>query len=168
MPVIQLPPTALRVGHPVPFALRDASGHLLVPRGGVVDTEVLRQQLIARGIYVDEIDSGLFKKALAGKLDSMLRQNALLGQIAQAQPEVADVPASPGLVSKKPSDPIAASASPVLAPLGSKSAPDDQVDPSSRDSQNVGGAPVFALAASARTRPPDPAAMPGSAYENGP
>ena len=104
MPVIQLPSTALRVGHPVPFALRDASGHLLVPRGGVVDTEALRQQLIARGIYVDEIDSGLFKKAMAGKLDSMLRQNALLGQIAQAQPEVTDVPAAPGVGQKKPSD----------------------------------------------------------------
>ena len=108
MPVIQLPPTALRVGHPVPFALRDASGHLLVPRGGVVDSEALRQQLIARGIYVDAIDSGLFKKAMAGKLDSMLRQNALLGQIAQAQPEVADVPAAPGLGPRKSSDPIAA------------------------------------------------------------
>ena len=96
MAVIQLPPTALRVGHPVPFALRDASGHLLVPRGGVVDSEALRQQLITRGIYVDKIDSGQFKKAMAGKLDSMLRQNALLGQIAQAQPDASEMPPPPG------------------------------------------------------------------------
>ena len=106
MAVIQLHPTALRVGHPVPFALRDASGHLLLPRGGVVDSEALRQQLINRGIYVDEIDSGLFKKAMAGKLDSMVRQNALLGQIAQAQPDA--VEATSGLHSRKPVDPIAA------------------------------------------------------------
>ncbi len=108
MAVIQLPPTALRVGHPVPFALRDASGHLLVPRGGVVDTESLRQQLITRGIYVAEIDSGQFKKAMAGKLDSMLRQNALLGQIAQAQPDASEMPLPPGMAPKKLSDPIAA------------------------------------------------------------
>jgi HD-GYP domain-containing protein (c-di-GMP phosphodiesterase class II) len=108
MAVIQLPPTALRVGHPVPFALRDASGHLLVPRGGVVDNEALRQQLITRGIYVDEIDSGQFKKAMAGKLDSMLRQNALLGQIAQAQPDVSEMPAPPASVPRKSADPIAA------------------------------------------------------------
>jgi HD-GYP domain-containing protein (c-di-GMP phosphodiesterase class II) len=108
MAVIQLPSTALRVGHPVPFALRDASGHLLVPRGGVVDTEALRQQLITRGIYVDEIDSGQFKKAMAGKLDSMLRQNALLGQIAQAQPDASEMPPPPGAAPKKQSDPIAA------------------------------------------------------------
>ncbi len=107
MAVIQLPPTALRVGHPVPFALRDASGHLLVPRGGVVDTEMLRQQLISRGIYVDEIDSGVFKKAMAGKLDSMVRQNALLGQIAQAQPDAAEMPQAAGLGAKKLTDPIA-------------------------------------------------------------
>jgi HD-GYP domain-containing protein (c-di-GMP phosphodiesterase class II) len=108
MAVIPLSPTALRVGHPVPFALRDASGHLLVPRGAVVDTEALRQQLISRGIYVDEVDSGLFKKAMAGKLDSMLRQNALLGQIAQAQPEAADVSQSANPNTKKLFDPIAA------------------------------------------------------------
>jgi HD-GYP domain-containing protein (c-di-GMP phosphodiesterase class II) len=105
MAVIQLPPTVLKIGFPVPFALRDASGHLLVPRGTMVTTEAQRLQLIARGIFVDENDSEQFKKALAGKLDSMVRGNALLGQIARA---TADVPAAPaGPTRKVVGDPVA-------------------------------------------------------------
>jgi hypothetical protein len=94
MAVIQLPAHVLKIGFPVPFALRDASGHLLVPRGTMVTTESQRQQLVARGIYVDENDSEQFKKALAGKLDSMVRSNALLGQIAKATAEVPEAPAA--------------------------------------------------------------------------
>jgi HD-GYP domain-containing protein (c-di-GMP phosphodiesterase class II) len=108
MPVIPLHPTALRLGHPIPVALRDASGHLLMPRGTMLADESQRQQLIARGIciYVDANDSEQFRKAMAGKLDSMVRSNALLGQIAKAVPDAADCgPAAPG---KRLTDPIAA------------------------------------------------------------
>jgi len=87
MAVIQLSPSLLRLGHPIPVALRDASGQLLVPRGTLLTDEAQRQQLIARGIYVDANDSEQFRKALAGKLDSMVRSNALLGQIAKAVPD---------------------------------------------------------------------------------
>ena len=64
MAVIQLPPTVLKIGFPVPFALRDASGHLLVPRGTMVATEAQRLQLIARGIFVDENDHLLLSRKL--------------------------------------------------------------------------------------------------------
>ncbi|WP_280153648.1 phosphohydrolase [Piscinibacter sp. XHJ-5] len=105
MAVIQLHPTALRVGHPIPVALRDAAGQLLMPRGTLLADETQRQQLIARGIYVDAADSEQFRKALAGKLDSMVRSNALLGQIARAVPDAADCgPAAP----RRHADPIAA------------------------------------------------------------
>lgn len=105
MAVIQLPATVLKIGFPAPFALRDASGHLLMPRGMMVATESQRQQLIARGIYVDENDSEQFKKALAGKLDSMVRGNALLGQIAKATPDVSNMASAPAS-RKAASDPI--------------------------------------------------------------
>jgi HD-GYP domain-containing protein (c-di-GMP phosphodiesterase class II) len=106
MAVIQLPPTVLRLGHPVPVALRDAAGHLLLPRGTVLNDEAQRQQLIARGLYVDAGDSEQFRKALAGKLDAMVRGNALLGQIASAVP---DAPASATPAPPRPaSDPVAA------------------------------------------------------------
>ena len=108
MPVIQFPATALRLGHPVPFALRDKSGHLLIPRGTVLESEAQRLQLIERGLYIDEVDSGQFKKALAGKVDSMLRQNMLLGQIAQAQPDASDCGPTTAPPTKRVSDPIGA------------------------------------------------------------
>ncbi len=88
MPVIQLSPNLLRLGQPVPVPVRDANGLLLLPRGSMLTDETQRQQLIARGVYVDAGDSQQLRRALAGKLDAMVRSNALLGQIAQAVPEV--------------------------------------------------------------------------------
>ena len=87
MSVFQLPPEVLRIGHPIPFALRDKTGNLLVPKGVMVASEDQRQQLIARELYVDEQEGEQLRRAIAGKLDSMIRQNALIGQIAQARPD---------------------------------------------------------------------------------
>jgi HD-GYP domain-containing protein (c-di-GMP phosphodiesterase class II) len=104
MAVIRLSSTVLRLGHPVPVALRDAAGQLLVPRGTMISDENQRQQLIARGVFVDTNDSEQFRKAFAGKLDAMLRSNALLGQIANAVPDaVAGDAAAPAR-----GDPVAA------------------------------------------------------------
>jgi HD-GYP domain-containing protein (c-di-GMP phosphodiesterase class II) len=87
MPVIQLPPEILRTGHPAPVSVRDATGHLLLAKGVMVATEEQRQRLVSRALYVDELEGDLLKRALAGKLDSMLRQNAKLGQMARARPD---------------------------------------------------------------------------------
>ena len=87
MPVIQIPPEILRIGHPAPVSVRDATGHLLLAKGVMVASEEQRQRLVARALYVDELEGDLLKRAMAGKLDSMLRQNAPLGQIARAQPD---------------------------------------------------------------------------------
>ena len=91
MPVFQLPSDVLRVGEPTPFALRDRTGCLLIPRGTMVATEAQRLQLAARDLYVDEQDGEALKRAIAGKLDAMVRQNALIGLIAKARPDPADV-----------------------------------------------------------------------------
>ena len=90
MAMIPIHPDVLRVGHPLPVSLRDASGHLLMPRGTVLADEAQRALLLARGVYVDVADSAQFRKALAGKVDAMVRRNALLGQIAQAMPDAAE------------------------------------------------------------------------------
>lgn len=115
MPVIQLPATALRLGAPVPFALRDASGMLLVPRGGKVETPTQLQQLIDRGIYVDVVESQQFKRAMATRVDTLLRSNARLGSIADdavepARPAPTPVAASPIHVAPEPAS------SPLLPP----------------------------------------------------
>lgn len=85
MSVVHLPPDILRTGHPVPVSVRDAAGHLLLARGVVLASDEQRRQLIARALYVDELEGELLRRALAGKLESMVRQNAPLGEIARAQ-----------------------------------------------------------------------------------
>lgn len=106
MPVIQLPPEILRTGHPAPVSVRDATGHLLLAKGVMVATEEQRQRLVSRALYVDELEGDLLKRALAGKLDSMLRQNAKLGQMARA--EVGEVVMAAGGVASAPVDPVTA------------------------------------------------------------
>jgi hypothetical protein len=111
MSVVQLPPDALRVGEATLFALRDKAGMLLVPRGTLVATEEQRLQLASRDLYVDEQDGETLKRAMAGKVDSMVRQGALLGRIAQARPDASDIPVafnstpSPG---RRLADPVGA------------------------------------------------------------
>ena len=91
MPVLQLPPDVLRVGEPTPFGLRDRVGRLLIPRGTLVASELALQQLAARDLYIDEQDSGALQRAMAGKLDTMVRQGALIGALAKAQPNASDI-----------------------------------------------------------------------------
>lgn len=79
-----LPPEVLRVGEPTPFPLRDKTGCLLVARGVMVATETQRLQMISRELYVEEHEGELVRRALAGKVHHMVRNNALLGQIAGA------------------------------------------------------------------------------------
>jgi len=88
MPVVPVSAESIRINQPVPFALRDASGLVLVARGGVVASEEARQQLEERGLYIDMADADAFKKAVAGKMDSMVRGGSKLGQIAKAEEAV--------------------------------------------------------------------------------
>lgn len=76
----------MRLGTPLPFALRDANGALLAARGTVIRTDEHLQRLSARDLYLDTTDSENLARAVAGKVDSMVRQNALLGRIAEATP----------------------------------------------------------------------------------
>jgi hypothetical protein len=61
---------------------------VLVARGGVVASEEARQQLEERGLYIDTADADAFKKAVAGKMDAMVRGGSKLGQIAKAEEAV--------------------------------------------------------------------------------
>lgn len=92
-----LPPDVLRAGFPTLFALRDKSGCLLVPKGTLVDSEQL-QQLATRDLYVDDQDGEALRRAIAGKVHELVRNEELLGRIAQARPDASDllVPAAAG------------------------------------------------------------------------
>ena len=105
MSVFLLPPDVLRVGEPTPFALRDRAGCLLIPRGTLVASDDQLQQLAARDLYVDDQDGEALRRAIAGKLDSMVRKNALIGQMAKARPDTFDVQAAKG-GARKLDDPL--------------------------------------------------------------
>lgn len=108
MQLVPVAPTALRVGTTVPFSLRDAQGKLLLAAGSVIDSEAMRQQLVNRGLFVDFVESENFQKALAGKVDAMLRQNASLGSIAKAHVDPSQVQGDGGQAARKPVDPVVA------------------------------------------------------------
>ncbi len=106
MSVVQLPPEILRTGHPAPVSVRDATGHLLLAKGVLVATEAQRERLVERVLYVDESEGDLIKRAMAGRLDSMVRQNASLGQIARAGHDGLSIPSA--AVAKLSADPLVA------------------------------------------------------------
>lgn len=86
-----LPPDVLRVGSPTMFALRDKTGCLLVPKGTVLADSEQLQQLVSRDLYIDDQDSEALRRAIAGKVHELVRGNELLGRIAQARPDAADL-----------------------------------------------------------------------------
>ncbi|MET0333516.1 MAG: phosphohydrolase [Rhizobacter sp.] len=85
MPVVQLPPEVLRIGHPAPVSVRDAAGGLLLAKGVMVSSEEQHRRLVSHALYTEEHESELLKRAMAGKLDTMLRQNTKLGKLARVQ-----------------------------------------------------------------------------------
>lgn len=87
MQMIPLPLNNIRLGAPLPVALRDASGQLLLARGNTVDSERQLAQLALRGLYISAGDAAQFRYDMAAKVDSLLRSNAHLGAIAVAQPD---------------------------------------------------------------------------------
>lgn len=106
MPVCQLSPDDLRVGHPTPFGLLDANGHLLMARGVMVESEAHRDQLLARGLFVDENAHEDYRRAVAGKVHALVDDNELLGRIAEVEPTGAVAEAAP--TARRTSDPLAA------------------------------------------------------------
>ena len=78
MPYQPLPPDVLRAGFPTLFALRDKSGCLLVPKGTLMDSEQL-EQLATRDLYVDDQDGEALRRAIAGKVHELVRNEELLG-----------------------------------------------------------------------------------------
>lgn len=106
MKVTPVPDSTLRVGSSLSFSLRDAQGQLLLAAGKVISSPTMRQQLIERGVYVDIVESQAFQRALAGKIDTMVRQNASLGRIAEARVDAA--PAGPSSTSAPAGPPAAA------------------------------------------------------------
>src|SRR6476660_8155443 len=89
MKVVPLSSAGRRVGRPLPFAVRDAAGVVLLARGTMIETEKQLELLRSRPLYVDPAETEIAQRAYHGQLDRMVRQDVSLGRIASARPEYA-------------------------------------------------------------------------------
>ena len=87
MNLIPLKPESIKLGLPLPFALRTDDGTLLARRGLVVSTRNQLEYLIARAgtLCIDIEESPEHQRAYMGQLDSLVRGQKTIGEIAQAQ-----------------------------------------------------------------------------------
>ena len=84
---------SIRIGSPLPFALRDEDGTLLANKGFVVgsrdDLEVIRGR--GRNFYIDVDESDSHKRAFVGKLYELVNDESTLGEIAEARITTTDL-----------------------------------------------------------------------------
>ena len=104
MKVVPLSAEGLRLGRPLPFSVRDSAGAVLLARGATIQTEKQLQLLSTRAIFVDEVESEAVKRAYAGQLDQMLRQEVALGRIANARPDYEVLHQAPRQAPDRPLD----------------------------------------------------------------
>jgi len=79
----------LRVNTALPFDIVDQAGVLLMPKGAVLSDSGQLRQLQSHTLMVDEEQTEEWRRGLAGKIDSMVRQNVMLKTIAKASPDQA-------------------------------------------------------------------------------
>lgn len=95
MNLVSLSSSAIRLKVALPFSVYDATGKLLLAKGSVIHSEAERLYLIQRGGYIDEAESERFQRALASKLDDLMRQNVSLKQLSNATPDFIPAPVVP-------------------------------------------------------------------------
>jgi HD-GYP domain-containing protein (c-di-GMP phosphodiesterase class II) len=87
MKVVPLSVEGLRLGRPLQFSVRDASGIVLLARGAVIETDRQLAALRARPLFIDAVESEAVQRAYNGQLDQLFRQDVALGRIADARPD---------------------------------------------------------------------------------
>ncbi len=92
MKVVPLSPEGLRIGRPLAFTVRDASGVVLLARGAAIQTDKQLQLLQARPLFIDMAESETVRRAVNGQLDRMFLQDVALGRIADAKPNYDTIP----------------------------------------------------------------------------
>lgn len=74
MRIVPLPAHCLRVGHPLPFALLDSLGALLIGKGRVIPSQTALDALLAKSLWVNGDDIDAYAQAYANKLAALTRQ----------------------------------------------------------------------------------------------
>lgn len=87
---------SIRIGLPLPFALRDAEGVLLAEKGFVIQSRDELEALVGRGLSlcIDVADSEEHRRAYVHKLYNLVGEDKALGQIADTQISPGDLDAS--------------------------------------------------------------------------
>lgn len=77
----------IRIGHPLPFSLRDEQGVLLAHKGYVVENRAELDLMVGRrsNLFIDVMESESHHRAYVGKLHNLVREDRPLGQIAESQ-----------------------------------------------------------------------------------
>lgn len=87
MRLVPAPKTGLAVGRPLPFALRDTHGRLLLAKGVVLPSDKHIQALEIKGVWVSADEADVFLRSFTSQLGQMVHRQSRLGAIADAQPE---------------------------------------------------------------------------------
>ena len=78
---------SIRLGEPLPFALRDADGTLLANKGYVIQTKAELQDILGKGfeLFIDVVDEENYRRAYVNRLHHLVTENKALGVIAGTQ-----------------------------------------------------------------------------------
>lgn len=86
MKLVPVSGETLRAGEAAPFDVYDGEGRLLLAAGKTAEDETLKEAIEEQQLYIDERVSQAWHRAINSRLDSMLRRNVAIGQIAEARP----------------------------------------------------------------------------------
>lgn len=94
----------IRIGSPLPFALRSEDGTLLANRGYIIGSRSALDNIRGRGLefYVDVAESEAHQRAFVGKLHELVRDERPLGKIADARINVSELHARSDTPSNSP------------------------------------------------------------------
>lgn len=95
MRLVPAPAQGVAAGRPLPFTLRDDRGRVLLERGALVPSPAHVAALLQRGIWVTADEAETFERAYKSQLEQLVRQDAMLGEIASAAPDLDAMQAAP-------------------------------------------------------------------------
>lgn len=85
--LVPFPTEYLQQNEPLPFAVRDAAGRLLLAAGQRIGNQQRFSELCDQNLYAEESESAPWYRRLAAAMDLSLRQGSQLRVVAAARPE---------------------------------------------------------------------------------
>ncbi len=79
----------LRIDEALPFGVRDAEGRLLLAAGQTLRDATQQRSLQQQALFSEESESAEWMRRLGAALDSAIRQNATLQELADVRPDAA-------------------------------------------------------------------------------